>query len=148
MIERNACVLAFVSVAFLLAMPACAQTEKEETLVGPDSHEIGKGPHDHLLGDWGGRRSQLEELGVVLDLQYISDSLWNIKSDKPERLAMWNRVRGTVDIDFSKLSPCNGLYFHATAVWQGGGNLGTLGNDHQSERYVQRQHLSARLLVA
>src|SRR6266404_2750430 len=37
---------------------------------------------------------------------------------------MWNRVRGTVDIDFSKLSHRNGLHFHATAVWQGGGNLG------------------------
>ncbi|MCU1257193.1 MAG: Carbohydrate-selective porin, partial [Bryobacterales bacterium] len=125
MIERNLCVLAFVSMAFLGAMPASAQTGKEDTLVGPDSHEMEPGPHGHLLGDWGGRRSRLEELGVVFDLQYISDSLWNIKSDKPERFAMWNRVRGTVDIDFGKLSHRDGLYFHATAVWQGGGNLGT-----------------------
>ena len=29
---------------------------------------------------------------------------------------MWNRVRGTVDIDFSELSDLNGLYFHATAL--------------------------------
>ncbi|MCU1337106.1 MAG: Carbohydrate-selective porin [Bryobacterales bacterium] len=125
MTERNSCVLTFVSLALLGVMPARSQTAKEETLVGPDSHEIVPGPGDHLLGDWGGRRSQLEELGVVFDLQYISDSLWNIKSDKPERFAMWNRVRGTVDIDFGKLSRRDGLYFHATAVWQGGGNLGT-----------------------
>ena len=125
MIERNLCVLAFVSMAFLGSMPASAQTGKEDTLVGPDSHEMEPGPHGHLLGEWGGRRSRLEELGVVFDLQYISDSLWDIKSDTPARFAMWNRVRGTVDIDFGKLSHRDGLYFHATAVWQGGGNLGT-----------------------
>jgi len=50
MIERNLCVLAFVSVAFLGAMPARAQTGNEGTLVGPDSREIVQGPHRHLLG--------------------------------------------------------------------------------------------------
>jgi porin len=52
-------------------------------------------------------------------------SLWNIKSVQPERLASWNRVRGTVDIDFGALVQQPGLYFHATALWQAGGNLGT-----------------------
>jgi porin len=62
---------------------------------------------------------------VKFDFQYISDSLWNIKSEQKERLASWNRFRGTVDIDFSALIGKPGLYFHATALWQGGGNLGT-----------------------
>jgi carbohydrate-selective porin OprB len=97
---------------------------KEETLSGPDTHETGTGPHGHLFGDWGGERSRLEEKGVNFDLQYISDSLWNIKSEKKERLANWSRVRGTVDIDFGSLTHQQGLYFHATALWQGGGNLG------------------------
>ena len=30
----------------------------------------------------------------------------------------------TVDIDFGELTGQQGLYFHATALWQGGGNLG------------------------
>jgi porin len=29
-----------------------------------------------------------------------------------------------VDIDFGTLTGLQGLYFHATALWQGGGNLG------------------------
>ena len=33
------------------------------------------------------------------DLHYISDSLWNLKSEQPDRAAAFNRVRGTVDID-------------------------------------------------
>ena len=62
--------------------------------------------------------------GVRFDFQYISDSLWNIKSEQKERLASWNRFRGTVDIDLGTLVGQQGLYFHATALWQGGGNLG------------------------
>jgi hypothetical protein len=72
-----------------------------------------------------GERTHLPERGVRFDFQYVSDSLWNIKSVQKERLASWNRYRGTVDIDFGALAGRQGLYFHATALWQGGGNLGT-----------------------
>src|SRR5215469_11261175 len=103
----------------LVAQPAC-QTGPDETLSGPDSHETGQGPHGHLFGDWGGARTRLSERGVQFDFQYISDQLWNIKSEQRERLASWNRVRGTVDIDLGRLTGHEGLYFHATALWQGG----------------------------
>src|SRR5271170_4669830 len=104
---------------------AYSQEVQEETLGGPDSHETGQGPHGHLLGEWDGERPRLLERGVKFDFQYVSDSLWNIKSEQKERLASWNRFRGTVDIDFGALAGRQGLYFHATALWQGGGNLGT-----------------------
>jgi len=107
------------------ASPALSQTAQDETLSGPDSHETGQGPHGHLFGDWVGERSQLADRGVTFDLQYVSDSLWNIKSEQKERFASWNRFRGTVDIDFGRLVGEPGLYFHATGLWQGGGNLGT-----------------------
>jgi porin len=109
----------------LSAFPAHSQTSQQEPLPGPDSHETGQGPHGHLFGTWGGERTRLEEHGVNFDFQYVSDSLWNIKSEQKERFASWNRFRGTVDIDFGTLVGLTGLYFHATALWQGGGNLGT-----------------------
>jgi porin len=107
------------------AATAFSQAAQEEPTPGPDSHETGQGPHGHLFGQWGGERTRLEERGVKFDFQYVSDSLWNIKSEQQERLASWNRFRGTVDIDFGALTGEHGLYFHATALWQGGGNLGT-----------------------
>jgi porin len=107
------------------AYPAHSQTGQQEPLPGPDSHETGQGPHGHLFGDWGGERTRLQEHGVNFDFQYVSDSLWNLKSEQQERFASWNRFRGTVDIDFGSLIGQQGLYFHATALWQGGGNLGT-----------------------
>src|SRR5215471_9993781 len=114
----------FCSVVCVLAIPAFAQTQVDETLSGPDSHETGQGAHGHLFGDWGSERSRLFESGVRFDFQYVSDSLWNLKSEQPERFASWNRFRWTVDIDFGALTGQRGLYFHATALWQGGGNLG------------------------
>jgi carbohydrate-selective porin OprB len=69
----------------ILAAYAYSQTGLGETLSGPDSHETGQGPHGHLFGDWGGERSRLLDRGVRFDFQYISDSLWNIKSEQKER---------------------------------------------------------------
>jgi carbohydrate-selective porin OprB len=77
-----------------------------------------------LFGDWGGERTRLLERGVKFDFQYVSDSLANVESGRSDRFASWNRFRGTVDIDFGALTGVQGLYFHATALWQGGGNLG------------------------
>lgn len=114
--------------AALFVFAALAHSQSSglgETLSGPDSHETGQGPRGHLFGEWGGERTRLLERGVRFDFQYISDSLWNLKSEQKERLASWNRFRGTVDIDFGALLDLPGWYFHATALWQAGGNLGT-----------------------
>jgi porin len=116
--------LAWAALSVFVA-PVHAQSTQEATLGGPDSHETGQGPHGHLFGDWGGERSRLEERGVSFDFQYVSDSLGNLESEPAERFTSWNRFRGTVDIDFGKFVGARQLYFHATALWQGGGNLGT-----------------------
>lgn len=108
-----------------IALSVCSQTAGQETLSGGDSHELSRSDTHYLFGDWGGERSRLEELGVDFDLHYISDSLWNLKSEQPGRAAIFNRVRGTVDIDLGRLTHHKGWYFHATALWQGGGNIGT-----------------------
>src|SRR6266853_2105010 len=110
---------------YVFAFPVHSQTEQQEPVPGPDSHETGQGPHGHLFGDWGGERTRLQKRGVSFDFQYVSDSLWNLKSVQKERFASWNRFRGTVDIDLGALIGQEGWYLHATGLWQGGGNLGT-----------------------
>jgi porin len=109
-----------------LLVPVYLQGQRpQETLSGPDSHETGEGPHGHLFGEWGGERTRLDKRGIHFDFQYVSDSLANVAGDKEARYSSWNRFRWTVDIDFGALTDHPGLYFHATALWQGGGNLGT-----------------------
>src|SRR5258708_12226470 len=97
----------------IFAARAQSQTASEETLSGPDSHETGQGPHGHLFGDWGGERARLSEHGVQFDLQYVSDSLWNLKSDQAERFATWTTFRSTIDINFTALTTQPLLNFHA-----------------------------------
>jgi porin len=111
---------------YLIVSPGRSQSTEAENLSGADRHELTRAQRKYLFGDWAGRRSQLEELGVAFDLRYISDSLWNVKSDQPERLAMWNRVRGTMDMDLGRLIHRDGWYFHATALWQGGAKSTTV----------------------
>lgn len=122
---RSARFLPFL--ACFLAFSLHAQQEKQGSgeLSGPDTHEHAPEDRGHLFGDWHGERRRLLERGVNIDLQYISDSLWNVRSVHRERLASWNRVRGTVDIDLSKLTHTPGLSFHITGLWQGGGDLGS-----------------------
>jgi hypothetical protein len=105
-------------------LPTYAQTGPGETLSGPDSHEVRRDPRDLLLGDWGGLRSRLLDRGVRFDFQYIGDTLWGRTGQQQGQYASWNRFRGTVDVDLGALAGWQGWYFHATALTQGGGNLG------------------------
>ncbi len=79
----------------------------------------------YLLGDWGGTRTRLEEeKGIKFDFFYVSDMLYADDGRFRDGGAAWNRVRGTMDIDFGKLTGIQGLTFHVTGLWQGGPNLG------------------------
>jgi carbohydrate-selective porin OprB len=104
--------------------PANSQTGGGETLSCPGNYDIRVGSQAHLLGDWCGERTRLEQRGVRFDFQYVRDTLWGFKSQQNSQFASWNRFRATVDIDFGKLAGQDGLYFHATGLTQGGGNLG------------------------
>jgi porin len=78
----------------------------------------------YLLGDWRGERSTLEEEGVTFDFYYMDDALVNPYGGR-EDAGVWGRIRGTVDVDFSKVTSWEGLTFHATGLWQYGVDLST-----------------------
>jgi len=86
----------------------------------------------YLFGDWGGERSALAEKGVAFDFFYISDMLANPSGGLQQTYAGWERIRGTVDVNFDKMIQWHGLSFHATGLWQSGadlgGKIGTLAN--------------------
>jgi carbohydrate-selective porin OprB len=104
--------------------PAYSQTKGGESLSCPGNSDMRVGSQAHLLGDWCGERTRLEQRGVQFDFHDVSDTLWGFKSQQNSQFAYWNRFRATVDIDFGALAGYEGWYFHATGLWQGGGNLG------------------------
>jgi porin len=83
-------------------------------------------PSPYLFGDWGGVRTRLaEEKGITFDFYYITDLLANPTGGSREKDSGWERVRGTMDIDFGKLANLQGFSMHVTGVWQSGVNLGS-----------------------
>jgi len=91
---------------------------------GTDANGTSLANRKYLLGDWGGKRDELAEMGVVFDFYYVTDMQANPTGGLKQTQAAWNRVRGTMDIDFGKFSSLHGLTFHITGLWQGNVNLG------------------------
>jgi porin len=69
--------------------------------------EVGLLPLDRqsrqlLLGDWGGARNALAEKGITFDFFYITDVQRNFAGGLRQTGADWQRIRGTIDIDFDR----------------------------------------------
>jgi len=93
-------------------------------------------PSPYLFGNWGGVRTHLaEEKGITFEFYYISDLLANPVGGSTEKESGWERVRGTVDIDFGKLAGLQGFSMHASGVWQSGVNLGAGVNPATGKAY-------------
>jgi carbohydrate-selective porin OprB len=78
----------------------------------------------YMLGDWDGTRSRLQAEGVVFDFYSVNDFLGNPFGGSEQVLTDWGRIRGTVDIDFGKLTSSHAPTLHVTGVWQYGTDLG------------------------
>jgi porin len=73
-----------------------------------------------MFGDWHGERTRLANLGLTFNFVSVNDFLVNQRGGD----ANWSRVRLTADFDFGKAELLQGLTFHITGLWQGGGNMG------------------------
>jgi hypothetical protein len=102
-------VLLVVTGLCVFGSPAYSQTGEGKTSSCPGNYDLRVGSQSHLLGNWCGERTRLEQRGVRFDFQYVSDTLWGFKSQQNSQFASWNRFRATVDIDFGKLSGQDGL---------------------------------------
>ena len=129
--------LTFLILCCLLLLTSPAVTQEAGNQTGPGNDQAAPGPaptptpeknlwnRQYLLGDWGGARTRLEEeKGIKFDFFYVSDMLYVTSGAIKTGGGAWNRVRGTMDIDFGKLAGWKGLTFHVTGLWQGGPNLG------------------------
>ena len=109
-------------VLLITAAPLCGQRLTLPLVAGVPSFEPKS--QQHLFGEWGGKRTALAEKGVTFDFFYIADLQANPNGGMQQTKAGWERVRGTVDIDFDHFLSWKGFKFHATGLWQGGANLG------------------------
>jgi porin len=111
-------------VLILLGPADCAFAQNQSAKSLPDGDTPDTQPRPYFFGDWGGERSHLANRGVTFNFHYVADLQANPVGGLQQTQAGWGRIRGTIDIDFGKLTDWNGLTFHATGVWQFGVNLG------------------------
>src|SRR5246127_1177984 len=120
-LRRPACLLSFV-LALISVSPLLAQTNSPASDGGGALFDMR--PRQYLFGDWGGKRTALEEKGIKFDFFYIADLEANPRGGLQQSKAGWERIRGTIDVNFDELIQWQGLRFHATGLWQVGANLG------------------------
>jgi carbohydrate-selective porin OprB len=127
--RANSRILFGLVLSLMSVGPVCGQNA-----IVPDASgsSLENSSRQYLLGDWGGERTKLAEKGITFDFFYISDMQANPSGGLQQTQAGWERIRGTVDIDFDKMMSWQGLSFHATGLWQSGvhlgGKIGTLAN--------------------
>jgi porin len=116
--------LRFTFTLILLLISAAPMRAQNALAEDPQPPPAELSSRKYALGDWGGARSTLEEKGIVFDLFYITDLQANPSGGLEQTRAGWERFRGTVDVNFDRMISWQGLSFHATGLWQSGGNLG------------------------
>src|SRR5882762_9281001 len=114
-----------IPLCFILLLLLGAPAEAQNALpsdASTSSPELSS--RHYLFGGWGGERSALAEKGITFDFFYITDMQANPSGGIQQTYAGWERIRGTIDINFDKMIQWQGLSFHATGLWQSGANLG------------------------
>lgn len=115
----------FVAALLLLCSASSLLAQSDTNHYVVDSDAISEqSARSYLFGEWGGERTTLASRGVTFDFFYVADLLANPVGGNQQANTGWGRIRGTIDIDFGRLTEWNGLTFHATGLWQFGDNLG------------------------
>jgi carbohydrate-selective porin OprB len=85
--------------------------------------------HRNYMFNWGTERQKWADKGFSFNFFYITDAFYDFHRPTAETRDVynnWNRIRGTVDLDFGKMSDAKGLSFHVTGLWQNGSNMGAI----------------------
>jgi porin len=80
-------------------------------------------PREHLLGDWYGTRTWLEERGVTPTLTFVTDSLGNPSGGKEQGFTTANNLGLDLNFDLEKLANLEGASFLFSMSYRFGGSL-------------------------
>src|SRR5690348_13740290 len=80
-------------------------------------------PREHLLGDWYGTRTWLEDQGIVPTLTFVTDSLGNPGGGKDQGFTTANNLGLDLNFDLEKLCGLEGGSFLLSMSYRFGGSL-------------------------
>lgn len=85
---------------------------------------------EHLLGDWGGIRTELDRLGIDVLVDYTSETAGNVSGGAKRDLAYADQRALEIDIDWQKLAGITGFATHFVAVDRAGSSASQGFGDH------------------
>jgi porin len=77
----------------------------------------------YLLGDWGGVRTKLRDLGVTLSLTFVSDVQGNPVGGEHHGFREFDDLGVDINLDLAKLVGLGGAQFHVSASSRSGSSL-------------------------
>lgn len=80
-------------------------------------------PHDHLLGDWAGLRTRMEDFGITPTLTYVSDIAGNPSGGKSQGVAYADNIGLGLLFDLDKLAGLDGGSFLVSMSQRNGDSL-------------------------
>ena len=80
-------------------------------------------PRDHLMGDWDGTRTWLEDRGIFPTLTFVTDSLGNPTGGREQGFTTANDLGLELDFDLEKLGVVQGASFVLSMSYRFGGSL-------------------------
>jgi porin len=80
-------------------------------------------PREHLLGDWCGTRTSLEDRGITPTLTFVTDSLGNPSGGQEQGFTTANNVGLDLNFDLKKLCDFEGGSFLLSMSYRFGGSL-------------------------
>ena len=106
---------------------------------------------EHLFGDWGGLRTRLENAGVYLSLDALTEFAGNVSGGTKQGATFASQEAFEADIDWQRLAGIPGLSTHMIIVNRSGANDSTLFGDRLlpvQEIYGAGGNVAAHLVSA
>ena len=85
---------------------------------------------EHLFGDWGGLRTTLENMGIYLSFDALTEFAGNVSGGTKQGSTFASQEAFSADIDWQRLAGIEGLSTHVILVNRNGSNDSTLFGDH------------------
>jgi porin len=86
--------------------------------------------NEHLFGDWGGLRTKLEDMGIYLSLDALTEFAGNVSGGTKQGSTFAGQEALELDIDWQRLAGVSGFSTHMIIVNRWGGNDSNLFGDH------------------
>ncbi len=121
-----------------VAAPAVAQTSDADPTQG-DAQRFGAGcrpqvnaarTSEHLFGDWGSARTYLEDRGIYLSFDALTEFAGNVSGGVKQGATAANQIAFGADIDWQRLAGIQGFSTHVILVNRTGANDSTLFGDN------------------